>query len=560
MKKVGTILSAFLILILILASGLYFFGVYYFRDWFCPNTYINGTNVSFQRYSVCDDIINNMLITHNLVIEDNDGSVVFIDGEQIYNYDKTQISKAADIIKRSENPYLWPKYVFSPHYYEFKPVVYLNEDELIELVEDSSIGQRDRFDAKRKAEIVYSKENGYELIDNTQNLLDWNLCLELIKQASVQDLGFINLNDSGVYKSVETTREYTETKELWSKLEKTLDFNMTYKLATGEDIVVDSSVISNFLTLDENGDFVFDENGEAVLDSAKILAYVQELSDTYDNMYKDKKFKTTTGGIVTIPYTRYTTYGSLMNVAAEAEELENIIKSHKSPGEREPIYIRKEDKGSYNNNYGGTYVEVDVAGQHMYYYKDNKLVFDTDVVTGCKANGNMTPDCVCFILNKARNVTLIGPGYESFVYYWMCITGQIGIHDATWRRTFGGDIYLWGGSHGCVNTPINKMSELYDMMEIGTPVIVHHYEPPVEEEEDIEDLEDAEASEDVDAVEKSEDSKVNEDGDKPEGSEDSDKSEEGDESEEAPDGSEGTDDNGSDTETSESEENADTEG
>ena len=122
MKKVGTILSAFLILILILASGLYFFGVYYFRDWFCPNTYINGTNVSFQRYSVCDDIINNMLITHNLVIEDTDGSVVFIDGDQIYNYDKEQISKAADIIKNSENPYLWPKYIFSPLYYEFKPV------------------------------------------------------------------------------------------------------------------------------------------------------------------------------------------------------------------------------------------------------------------------------------------------------------------------------------------------------------------------------------------------------------------------------------------------------
>ncbi len=554
MKKVGTILSAILILILIAASGLYFFGVYYFRDWFCPNTYINGTNVSFQRYSVCDEIINNMLITHNLVIEDTDGSVVFIDGDQIYNYDKEQISKAADIIKNSENPYLWPKYIFSPHYYEFKPVVYLDEDELVELVEDSTIGKRDRFDAKRKAEIVYSKENGYELIDNTQNLLDWDLCLELIKQASVQDLGFINLNDLGVYKSVETTKEYTETKELWSKLDKTLDFTMTYKLATGEDIVVDSSVISNFLTLDENGDFVFDENGEAVLDSAKILAYVQELSDTYDNMYKDKKFKTTTGGIVTIPYTRYTTYGSLMNVAAEAEELENIIKSHKSPGEREPIYIRKEDKGSYNNNYGGTYVEVDVAGQHMYYYKDNKLVFDTDVVTGCKANGNMTPDCVCFILNKARNVTLIGPGYESFVYYWMCITGQIGIHDATWRRTFGGDIYLWGGSHGCVNTPINKMSELYDMMEIGTPVIVHHYEPPVVEEEETEDLEDADLQ-DTDSVNDSEGSVKSEDTESIEESEESAESEEKAEAEEEENESDISNDNESDNGDPESEGN-----
>ena len=276
---------------------------------------------------------------------------------------------------------------------------------------------------------------------------------------------------------------------------------MTYKLATGEEIPVNGAVISKMLKLDENGDFVF-ENGEAVIDSDKVLAFVQDMSDKYDNLYKDKYFDTTSGGTVTIPYTRYTTYGSLMNVRAEAEELEAIIKSHKSPGEREPIYIKKEDRGSYANNYGGTYVEVDITNQHMYYYVDNNLVFDTDVVTGCKANGNMTPDCVCFILNKARNVTLIGPGYESFVYYWMCITGQIGIHDATWRRTFGGEIYLWGGSHGCINTPLNKMSELYDMMEIGTPVIVHHYEPPVVEEPDeVEELEDAETNETVESVE-----------------------------------------------------------
>lgn len=505
MKRIGIILITILSFLLITFAGVYFFGVFYFRHWFCPNTYINGVNVTNKNFNILDTLINESVVNHNLVIEDSDGTQIFIDGSEIYNYNYDEIGNAIQYIKDSQNPYLWVKCIFEKHEYVYSPKRYLDDKKLMQIVLNSKLGQKDRFDPKRRAEIKYSNERGYELIDDTQNLLDWELLKEIVMSASVEDLGYINLKEAGVYKNIERSEEEKKILSDWSKLEKTLDFNMTYKLATGEEITVDSAVISKMLLLDENGDFVF-EDGEAVIDSEKVLAFVQDMSDKYDNLYKDKYFNTTSGGTVTIPYTRYTTYGSLMNVRAEAEELEALIKSHKSPGEREPIYIKKEDRGTYANNYGGTYVEVDITNQHMYYYVNNNLVFDTDVVTGCKANGNMTPDCVCFILNKARNVTLIGPGYESFVYYWMCITGQIGIHDATWRRTFGGEIYLWGGSHGCINTPLNKMSELYDMMEIGTPVIVHHYEPPVVEEDEetlesdedvIEDSEDTEETEDI---------------------------------------------------------------
>ena len=39
------------------------------------------------------------------------------------------------------------------------------------------------------------------------------------------------------------------------------------------------------------------------------------------------------------------------------------------------------------------------------------------------------------------------------VTYWMPFNGGIGFHDATWRGCFGGQIYIWSGSHGCVNMP-----------------------------------------------------------------------------------------------------------
>ena len=56
------------------------------------------------------------------------------------------------------------------------------------------------------------------------------------------------------------------------------------------------------------------------------------------------------------------------------------------------------------------------------------------------------------------------------------IGNSIGLHDASWRSEseFGGDTYKYSGSHGCVNLPPSKAGKLYDILEIGTPVIVHY--------------------------------------------------------------------------------------
>ena len=47
-----------------------------------------------------------------------------------------------------------------------------------------------------------------------------------------------------------------------------------------------------------------------------------------------------------------------------------------------------------------------------------------------------------------------------------------GMHDASWRSQFGGSIYKYNGSHGCVNMPRSKVSKLYKMVPNGTRVII----------------------------------------------------------------------------------------
>ena len=39
---------------------------------------------------------------------------------------------------------------------------------------------------------------------------------------------------------------------------------------------------------------------------------------------------------------------------------------------------------------------------------------------------------------------------------------------------FGGDIYKRDGSHGCINTPYDPMERLYELTEVGTPVVMFY--------------------------------------------------------------------------------------
>ena len=66
------------------------------------------------------------------------------------------------------------------------------------------------------------------------------------------------------------------------------------------------------------------------------------------------------------------------------------------------------------------------------------------------------------------------PDYVSPVTYWMAFYGVIGMHDLTSRKAFGGDIYKTRGSHGCINMSYSDAGKLYELIQVGDPVIMHY--------------------------------------------------------------------------------------
>ncbi|MCD7917999.1 MAG: L,D-transpeptidase, partial [Clostridiales bacterium] len=164
-------------------------------------------------------------------------------------------------------------------------------------------------------------------------------------------------------------------------------------------------------------------------------------------------------------------YGWWMNQSSEVEGLTQQILNQES-GVREPVWNGTAavlGVGA-DGDYGDTYVEINLTAQHLYYYKNGALVVESDFVSG---KNDATPTGTYGIQYCERYATLNGENYSSPVSYWMPFYDGVGLHDASWRTSFGGTIYKTNGSHGCINLPIKVAKQLYENMSAGTAVIVY---------------------------------------------------------------------------------------
>ena len=127
---------------------------------------------------------------------------------------------------------------------------------------------------------------------------------------------------------------------------------------------------------------VSDGQGGVSLDESKIGEYVSWLGQTYNTAYKPKSLKTAYGQTVTISKS---VYGWKINQKEETEALKQLLLSCESQ-EREPVY--SQTAASHDgNDFGNTYVEINLTAQHLFFYKEGKLVVESDFVSGNESRG-----------------------------------------------------------------------------------------------------------------------------------------------------------------------------
>lgn len=258
-----------------------------------------------------------------------------------------------------------------------------------------------------------------------------------------------------------------EAMVIGQKLATVNGMSVTYQMPNKQTEVLDGLTIASWV----NG-----SKGLTVsVDAAKVADYVQGLRNKYDTPTGTQTWQSADGTTKSIK----TNYGWHIDQTKETEALIANIQSLQSVT-REPVYSSRAAQTAMPQ-WGKTFVEIDISSQHVYFYQDGNCVWDSKCVTGTATDPDRaTPTGVFALKYKQRDRVLRGrinpqtgkPSYESPVAYWMPFNGNIGLHDASWRSSFGGNIYLKSGSHGCINLPTKNAKTLYELITPGTVVVV----------------------------------------------------------------------------------------
>jgi len=436
--------------------GLYLLIALYFINHYSFNTEINGVNVSLKSHNKILKIINQYTENYQLQLLERYGETESISGNSIaIHLNNNFNSKQLYVL---QNPLLWFKSMFKKNSYYFNNL-YLYNVPLLEKKISNLSCVNSTISEPRNVTFEYSN-NTYSLIkENYGNKINHDRFIDAVKGAISKGRTTLDLHHNNCYENPKYTLESKKTYATLKLLNKYVSTKITYLFGNVTE-QLNGSIIQHWLTV--NDDLEVDIN------TKEVNHYIATLGKKYDTVGVPREFRTSTGKIIEV---KGGLYGWKMNRASESQALLSHIK-HGDVIEKEPDYLQKALSRD-GNEIGTTYIEINITRQHVWFYKNGKLLVQGGVVTGNPSRGNATVLGVYMINYKQLDATLVGENYASKVKYWMPFFGNMGLHDAPWRNSFGGNIYLTRGSHGCVNAPIFLAKTVFENVEAGTPIIVY---------------------------------------------------------------------------------------
>ena len=281
---------------------------------------------------------------------------------------------------------------------------------------------------KLKGKSTYKTQFGYDYKDPGYIAND-NYDGDITDKVEVS--GAVNTNNIGTYELVYKVKDSSDNETTVTRQVKVVDSEgAKIKLNGGSSIVIKS-----YSTYEEPGYSAVDKKDGDLTEKVKVSGKVRKVPGVYYLTYE-----------VTDSNDNYTYEERRVQVGTK-KEIDNA-----------------------------NHVEVSIAQQRIWYYKDGELLVSSNIVSGQRYKHG-TPRGRYRLQWKTTDTYLKGRNddgtkYSSHVNYWMPFNGAIGLHDANWRSSFGGNIYTYNGSHGCVNLPYSTARIIYKNIKVGTLVIV----------------------------------------------------------------------------------------
>lgn len=452
-KKIwkGVIIFACILVFIYLSMSIFFIKHFYF------GTSVNSIDISGKAVNDAETKISTQADNYLLELDGRNNEKDLIKGIDInLNY---ELGSKIEEIKSNQHPFEWIYEIFTPKEYKISEITKFDENLLKEHYNQLSCFQKDNVTEPKNSGVEY-KENKYVITDEVNgNKINSTYLYNQVVDAVFNGKRQINLDAAGCYEKPQYTSESKEVIDAKDTLNKYVSSKIIYTFGDKQEIV-DGETIHNWLNIDENYTVSVDEK--------KVKDYVKKLASTYDTAGAIREFTTSLGTKVKVGGGDY---GWIIDTIKEEKDLLEAIKQGQSIT-KEPEY-KQTAISKDANDIGNTYVEINLSRQHLWYYKNGSLIVEGNIVTGNVSNGHSTPGGIYTLKFKQKNATLKGEGYSTQVDYWMPFNGGIGIHDANWRSTFGGNIYMTNGSHGCVNSPYYLASTIYNNIEEGTPIVCY---------------------------------------------------------------------------------------
>lgn len=460
-KKINKVIRVIAASLFGLIAIVYFGGVIYFNSHFAGTTTLNNYDISWKHKKNAKALLDTKLSEYRLDVVFKDGRTTICvgDGDMAVS-----LAKSVNEIKKCQNPWAWPVNIFQDFSYNSEYVVTYDQEKMRQFLNDTDYMKAENMLASTNARVRMTNGEVVVMPDVTGTKLDEKLVFACVFDALDNHRELADLDANGCYVPAVITMTSDCIERGVLNATSFLNAKLTYDF-NGYEIPISKEDLSTLAYVDTNGLIKLSEQN--------VDAYARKFAREKSTCYTYRDFKTHDGNMISV-------YGGWFGwqldeekCAADLKDALNQILDGKNNIKLEPAYTHEGYSYGEMNDIGNTYVEVDLTDQHVYVYVDGKLVIDTLCVTGNKRKGMTTPGGLYGITGKGYKVTLIGDDYETPVTYWMPFNGGIGLHDATWRGTFGGDIYTYDGSHGCVNLPYKAAAEIYGVVEVGMPVVCY---------------------------------------------------------------------------------------
>lgn len=486
-KKVNTtaLICAIAVCVIILFIFLaYFIGRIRYKDRFLADTYINGVNVSGMTFEQACDELHAGEIPKKLTVTTIDHRTLnFATAEFGYATNaRDEVKKIFDSVDRGK----WFTGFAHKSEYTYKEKFTYDEEELKLLVEYADWGDTETKDAELKL-----TDDGYKISEEVQGtkITDMDKLQELVKsEVDKGSFDFFLDEESGVYEVPTVTSDSYE--EQCAALNKVFDLSITYDFDYTKEILTGKTLM-DILDVDDYGTYSVDRD--------KAMEYVEYLADKYDTFNTDRRFHATLQGDIIVEPSSDAKYGWWIDKEETCDQLVGLLEDGEPVTDVKPIYYSEwgftytgvPEARSADDDIGNTYIEIDLSDQHLWYYKKGKLDYECYIVSGQTTSwARTTLPGVYKLWDKQTNYRMKdrnadGDEWDVTCNYWNNVSlCGIGLHDSAWRGGFGGDIYKWNGSHGCINMPVSGAEYIFNNVELGTPVVMYYHTKQEEEKED----------------------------------------------------------------------------